>query len=397
MLQNHTVVAGGAVGVSMGDPAGLAAVRKEFPTVPALAGEVYPGWLTHWGDAAFAPPFELSDTLRGFMDGGLSFNIYPLHGGTNFGFHSCGNANDQTGRYRAQVTSYDFAAPITEQGVATDRYQTYRSVLASCLPTPPPAVPAAIPTITPPAVTPKPYASLWDNLPAPIPTEHPQPMEMFGQNTGFILYRKQVTDYAGGSLDAQKVHDYATVFVDQHHVGGFSRTLIPDDMAANLNLTNNNDPLVLAKTSAVDATLDILVEGLGRSDFGHLIVDRKGITDTVSLASKQLTGWQAFTLPMDEHFMAQLRPIVHNGSQPGLFFRATLDLDRLGDTYLDMSNWTKGVVWVNGVNLGRYWALGPQVRFYCPAPFLRRGRNEITVFDLHQTQAKPISFAHTLH
>ncbi|HLX03788.1 MAG TPA: beta-galactosidase, partial [Trinickia sp.] len=80
----------------------------------------------------------------------------------------------------------------------------------------------------------------------------------------------------------------------------------------------------------------------------------------------------------------------------GLFFRAMVSLDTVGDTYLDMSHWTKGMVWVNGRNLGRYWNMGPQRRLYCPAPWLREGENVVTIFDLHQIEAKPVELARTL-
>ena len=397
--QNHTNVTGGAIALSGGDPGSIAAARKAFPTVPAMAGEVYPGWLTHWGDSAFPQPSDLSGTIKGFMDGGLSFNLYMVHGGTSFGFYAGANADDLSGDYQPDVTSYDYSAPITEQGLPTAQYQTYRKLISGYLRTPPPPMPAPISTITPPAVTPTAFASLWDNLPAPVAATDPQPMEMYGQNSGFILYRRRMPGYAAGSLDIRWVHDYATVFLDQHYMGGFSRTLIPDAVATALNVTNNNDPLTLGTPSGIGTspTLDILVEGLGRTNFGHALVDRKGILETVALASQQLTGWQTFPLPMDEEFVAGLKPIIHNGSRPGIFFKAVLRLSTVGDTYLDLSNWTKGVVWVNGVNLGRYWQIGPQKRLYCPAPLLRGGRNEIVVFDLHQTTPKPVSFARTLH
>jgi len=387
--QNHSNVAGGAIALSGGDAPSIAAARKAFPAVPAMAGEVYPGWLTHWGDKDFAGPSDISQDLKAFMAGGLSFNLYMVHGGTSFGFYAGANANDLSGGYQPDITSYDYAAPITEQGVATPRYHAYRDLIAGYLKTTLPPIPDPKPTIAPAPVTPAVHASVWDNLPPAVESAVPQPFEMLGQSYGFALYRTKIA--GTGSLDIRWVHDYATVFVDGHYQGGLSRPLIPDAEAKKLNVTNNNAPLALTTSGT---TLDILVEGMGRTNYGQAIVDRKGILESASLQGNQLTGWQIFPLPMDD--IGALKPVVTDPSRPGLFFRAVLTLDRVGDTYLDLSGWTKGVVWVNGNNLGRYWEIGPQYRLYCPASWLRPGANEILVFDLHQTTPQPISFARTL-
>jgi beta-galactosidase len=385
--QNHTNVAGGAIALSGGDAPSIAKARAEYPNVPAMAGEVYPGWLTHWGDPTFqGTDSDVSGDLAAFMQQGLSFNLYVIHGGTSFGFYAGANANNLSGNYQPDITSYDYAAPITEQGGAGPRYDTYRDLIAGYVPALPP-VPAPVPTITHGSVLPRPYASVWHNLPAAITAATPQPMEMHGQNSGFVLYRTRLAG-KGGRLDIRWVHDYATVFVDGEYVGGFSRTLIPGDVSTALNVTNNNAPLDIP----AGQTLEILVEGLGRTNYGHALVDRKGILEAVYVDGAELTDWQLFRLPLDD--LCSVRPSRDN--RPGQFFRASIDVPKVGDTYVDLSGWTKGVVWVNGHNLGRYWAIGPQHRLYCPAPWLRRGPNEVVVFDLHQTDPQPITFERTL-
>ncbi|RDI65833.1 beta-galactosidase [Nocardia pseudobrasiliensis] len=404
---NHSNVSGGAIALSGGDAASIAQARRAFPDVPAMAGEVYPGWLTHWGDPGFqGGGSDISADLKAFMDKGLSFNIYVIHGGTSFGFFAGANADDLSGHYQPDITSYDYSAPITEQGVATARYHSYRSLIAGYLPAPLPEIPAPVPTLDKTTCVPKPFASVWDNLPAALPAERtvrPQPFEMYGQNFGFALYRLTLHDYSGGKLDIQWVHDYATVFLNGKYSGGFSRTRIPDAVARALHVTNDNAPLGLQDPAAVgDApVLDILVEGMGRTNFGHALVDRKGILRTVALRdagrlSGELTGWQMYLLPMDEAYVAALRPKLSDPARPGVFFEATVALDKPADTYLDMSRWTKGFVYVNGRNLGRYWQIGPQQRLYCPAPWLRKGQNRIVIFDQHLTRAQPITFERTL-
>ncbi|WKX73815.1 beta-galactosidase [Streptomyces sp. XD-27] len=400
---NHTNVPGGAIGLSDGDAAAIADCRRAFPAVPAFVGESWAGWFTAWGDSTFGGiGKDKSAVLRGLMAARLSFNIYMIHGGTSFGYWAGANADNDGRSYTPDITSYDYSAAITEQGRPTARYTAYRDLIADSLGGALPSVPAPVPTISPAPVTPAAYASLWDNLPAPLPpsrTVEAQPMESYGQNSGFILYRRVLSGYSGGTLTVSGVHDYATVFLDGAYQGGLSRPAVSPSYAAPLKVTDGSTLNLGAATA--DPTLDILVEGLGRVNFGHAIVDRKGITGQVSLSGAgplngPLTRWQTYSLPVDEKFVAALRPTISDPDKGGIFFRATLTLDKIGDTYLDMSGWTKGVVWVNGRNLGRYWSMGPQQRLYCPAPWLRVGRNQITVLDLHQTTARAIGFATAL-
>jgi beta-galactosidase len=127
-------------------------------------------------------------------------------------------------------------------------------------------------------------------------------------------------------------------------------------------------------------------------NFGHGLIDRKGITQQVSLAGKPLTTWQTYALPVDEAYVAKLKATISDPNRPGIFFRTTFTLTTAADTFLDMTGWTHGLVWVNGNNLGRYWKIGPQERLFCPAPWLKAGTNEIVVLDLHQLTPAPIGF-----
>jgi beta-galactosidase len=228
-------------------------------------------------------------------------------------------------------------------------------------------------------------------------------MEMHGQNSGLILYQKKVSHFAGGRLNIDAVHDYATVHLDQRYAGGFSRTKLVPAIARPLKLVEKGGVVSLPASANADSTLDVLVEAMGRINYGRVPVDRKGICSSVALQgedgqAQELLDWNTFLLPLDRPFIEALRPTTspQNRQRPGCFFKLVLKLDRLGDTYIDMRAWTKGVVWVNGHNLGRYWRLGPQTRLYCPAPWLRHGRNEIVIFDLHQTRASALTLERTL-
>ncbi len=413
LRQNRSTVTGGAIALSNGNAVQIEAVRNAFPFVPAMAGEVYPGWLTHWGDRAFqGTSVDLSGTLDEFMRKELSFNLYVIHGGTSFGFYAGANVDADTGEYQPDITSYDYAAPISEQGVATASYMKYRSIMARYLSTPLPDVPAPVATISVMdgnsvrRLMPRRYASLWDNLPAALPladTVHPQPFEMYGQAFGFVLYRKKLERYAGGALDIGDVHDYATVCIGDQYAGAVSRANVPRHLALPLRVVQRERLAlpVASSTRQAGAMLEILVEGMGRVNYGHAMIDRKGLIDpvvykNVSGASERLKNWEVVLLPMDSAFIENLRPVCSNPNKPGIFFVATLSIDAVGDVYLDMTEWIKGVVWVNGRNLGRYWNIGPQMRLYCPGPWLKAGDNTVLIFDLHQTEAKPVSLASSL-
>ncbi len=356
------------------------------PNVPSFCSELYPGWLTHWGEKWHRPDVgELKKDVKWLMDNKKSFNFYVIHGGTNFGYWAGANAfaHDQ---YQPDVTSYDYDAPINEMGQATPKYYEMRKILANYLPANQklPYVPAPMPVIEIPEISLNETAAVWDNLPEAINSPQPKPMEMFGQKGGFILYRTKLIGHKKGKLRITELHDYATVFVDGKYVGKLDRA-----KAENI--------IELPESKTENPQLDILVEGMGRLNFAEYMIDRKGITDRVSLNGMTLMNWDIFTLPFDAEYLKTLNFSTTNSTHPGNFFKGEFELANLGDTYIDMTNWQKGVVWVNGHNLGRYWNIGPQFQLYCPAPWLKKGTNEIVIFDLHQLEPKTVKGIKTMN
>jgi beta-galactosidase len=398
LRENHSMVSGGAIALSGGDAADIKAVRSEYPDVPAMCGELYPGWLTHWGESSFqGTDVDVSSILREIMANNFSFNMYVIHGGTNFGFTA--GANTDKDAYQPDITSYDYAAPITEQGVPTPMYFKYRKLIGDMLNVSLPDVPKPIATLvlnhTGPWIA-RPFASIWDNLPEPISAEQPQTFEVLGQHSGFILYRKSLTGRVSGNLSVPQLHDYGMVYLDGAYTGGFSRATLPENIASSHKIVSRGKSLRL-DSKRENSSLDILVEAMGRVNYGPKLVDRKGIVGAVHLQrrggrTEKLTDWKMYRLPLDDQFITGLKPGNTSGKKGGLFFKLTLNLDQVGDAYLDMHRWVKGVVWVNGHNLGRYWQIGPQQRLYCPAPWFKLGENEILIFDLHQLHAESISF-----
>ena len=357
----------------------FAEATKANPNVPSFCSELYPGWLTHWGEKWQRPDTaSLIKDVKWLMDNKKSFNFYVIHGGTNFGYWAGANAFSPT-EYQPDVTSYDYDAPINEIGQATPKYITLRNLLAKYMPAKQklPAIPAPMPVIEIPEISFTSSASVWDNLPEAILTAQPKPMEMFGQKAGFILYRTSLIGHKKGKLRITELHDYATIFVDGKYVGKLDRT-----KAENI--------IELPASTSANPQLDILVEGMGRINFAEYMIDRKGITERVSLNGMTLMNWQVFTLPFNETYVENLKFTPKASSQPGNFFKAEFQLTATGDTYIDVSQWEKGLVWVNGHNLGRYWNIGPQKELYCPAPWLKKGKNEIVVFDMHLLIPKTI-------
>jgi len=369
-----------AIGLDPGtNEENFAEATKANPNVPSFCSELYPGWLTHWGEKWQRPDTaSLMSDVKWLMDHKKSFNFYVIHGGTNFGYWAGANSFSPT-QYQPDVTSYDYDAPINEMGQATPKYYALRNILAKYLPEKQklPAVPASNPVIEIPEIKLTASASVWDNLPEAIRAPQPKPMEMFGQKGGFILYRTKLIGYKKGKLRITELHDYATIFVDGKYIGKLDRA-----KAENI--------IELPASTSENPQLDILVEGMGHINFAEYMIDRKGITERVSLNGTTLMDWQIFTLPFDEAYLSNLKYSKTEVIQPGTFFKGEFELSATGDTYLDVSQWEKGVVWINGHNLGRYWNIGPQKQLYCPAPWLKKGKNELIIFDLHQINPKPV-------
>ena len=377
-------VNGAAIGLDSGGNDGdFAVAAKHNPNVPVFSSETYPGWLTHWKEKWQKPDTnDLKKDIEYLLQHKRSFNLYVIHGGTNFGFTAGANAFSAT-QFQPDITSYDYDAPINEQGNATPKYHMLRNLISQYVSYKIPAVPAPIKTITIPPVTFTALTSIWKELPAAIASAQPRAMEYYNQNQGLILYRTKLIGHKSGNLTITEPHDFAMIFLN----GKLIDTIHRD---------GGRWTIKLPKTDVKDPQLDILVEGMGHINFAQYMIDRKGITDRVTLNGMTLMGWQTYLLPMDEQFVSALKPKYPEGFNNGMFFKANFDLQKTGDTYFDMSKYSRGIVYVNGHNLGRFWNVGPQQRLYCPAGWLKKGANEIIVFDLLQNVAVTVEGKTTL-
>jgi len=350
------------------DPAGnFAKLRKLQPTGPLICSEFYPGWFDTWGQRHhFGNTERYLQDLKYMLEAGGSFSIYMAHGGTTFGLWSgCDRP------FKPDTSSYDYDAPISEAGWATPKFFQTRELFAKhllpgeTLPNPP----EANAVIAFPPIELKEVAPLFANLPHAMHDETPRNMEAYDQGYGCILYRTKAPAGSATMLEAAAIGDFGYVFLDGRRVGVLDR--------------RRPKAQVLLPERARDSQLDILVEPMGRVNFGSEMADRKGLIAPVKLGGQTLKGWDLFRLPLDDQMLGALQFRVVRAEAPGpAFWRCALALDRAGDTFLDLRHWGKGDVWVNGRCLGRFWNIGPTQTAYVPGYWLRPGTNEIVILDL---------------
>ncbi|HTL29828.1 MAG TPA: glycoside hydrolase family 35 protein [Tepidisphaeraceae bacterium] len=344
----------------------IGALRAFRSNQPAMCGEFWCGWFDAWGKPRQGnASTAMTADVKWMLENDASFNIYMLHGGTNFGFTSGANFYDD---YQPQVTSYDYWAPLDEAGRPQPKYWAVRELLAKYQRdgAPLPDVPPPTKIIAIPGIRLTESASLFDNLPDPIASAAPRSMEQYGQNSGLILYRTNIAGLTSRKLKVVEPRDYAKIYVDGKEVATLDRRLKQTDAE-----------LPVRKIE----TLDILIDSTGRVNYGPKMLDRKGITERVVLDKLTLMDWRIYPLPMDAKQLASLKYGTDDIAGPA-FHRGTFEVTETGDTFLDLRGWRKGAVWINGHNLGRFWHIGPQQTLYCPGVWLERGSNEIVVFDL---------------
>lgn len=348
-------------------------LKEARPETPLMCSEFWSGWFDHWGRKHETRPAKsMVQGIKDMLDRNISFSLYMAHGGTTFGHW--GGANNPS--YSAMCSSYDYDAPISEPGWTTDKYFQLRDLLKNYLPAGEqlPEIPEAFPVIEIPEVEFTQVAPLFSNLPEAKESMDIQPMEAFDQGWGTILYRTTLQGPVenGTTMKITEVHDWAQVFADGKLLARLDRRR--GEFALQLP--------VLKKGTRID----ILVEAMGRVNFDESIHDRKGITEKVELVrgkqSAKLKNWTVYSFPVDYSFVQDKR--YKNGTAQTMpaYYRTTFRLDKVGDTFLDMSTWGKGMIWVNGLAIGRFWEIGPQQTLFMPGCWLKEGENEVIVLDL---------------
>ena len=351
------------------------------PNAPQMCSEFWSGWFDKWGARhETRPAKDMVEGMDEMLSKGISFSLYMTHGGTSFGHWAGANSPG----FAPDVTSYDYDAPINEYGHATPKFWELRKMMAKYndgkkLP----AVPKApMPIITIPKFELKTFAEL---LLAPGKEERGalKTFEEMDMGWGMMLYSTTLPDIPTQSVLTAEMHDFAQVFIDGEYIGKVDRV-------------KNEKSLTLPPVKKGQKLL-ILVEGMGRINFGRAIKDFKGIIGDVSISAevdnnevtwKPREWWQCATDDSYETAVNTLRLTANSNinkatekSKRG-YYRGYFNLKKVGDTFLNFETWGKGQVWVNGHAMGRIWSIGPQQTLYVPGCWLKKGMNEIIVLDI---------------
>ncbi|WP_020496248.1 glycoside hydrolase family 35 protein [Sciscionella marina] len=355
----------------------FAKLREIQPHGPLWCSEFWDGWFDSWGQPREqGDPQKFADNIERILAQGASVNLYMAAGSTNFGWGAGADADNPEKAYRAVVTSYDYAAPVSESGEITAKFHAFRAAIAKHAPVPNEPLPPTPKRMAPQTVRVAESANLFDQLDSlaerrELPT--PLAMERLGQTNGLVHYRTKIQGPQRKTpIAIEGFGDRALVFCDGKPLGVLDR--------------NKPGQTLETAVGSPSSTLDILVDANGRLNFTHKLLDPKGIFGDVLFGDQILMDWQAWPLALDDLSRVRFRRGAVSGVGP-TFHRAHARVGSPADGFVGLPGWTKGLVWLNGFLLGRYWNVGPQQTLYAPAPLWRSGRNELIVLELHQAGA----------
>ena len=363
------------------------------PNAPKMCSEFWSGWFDKWGARHETRPSK--DMVAGMdemLSKGISFSLYMTHGGTSFGHWAGANSPG----FAPDVTSYDYDAPINEYGQATPKFFELREMMTKYQDGKKmPAIPKSpAPIITVPTFELNEFAGIDNGIVKTVESRDILSMEDLDMGWGSMKYSTLLPEILGESvLTLTECHDYAQVFIDRKFVGKIDRV--------------KNEKSIRIPAVRKGAVLTILIEAMGRINFGRAIKDYKGITKEVTIQSVvdghivswNLKNWKISTLPDDYDNAvkalneAKTNVNIQNGI-PGKagYYRGYFNLKKTGDTFLNFEAFGKGQVYVNGHPMGRIWRIGPQQTLYIPGCWLKKGRNEVIVLDVVGPKTAPICF-----
>ncbi len=347
---------------------------------PLMCMEFWNGWFDAWGEEHHTTsPEKANAELEELLKRG-SVNFYMFEGGTNFGFMSGRNGGSKT----ADVTSYEYDAPLTEDGQLTEKYRLFKETIAKYAKT------RTVPITT--EIKRKEYGkiscsaktdlfSVLDKISEPVQSLFPVTMEEIGQNYGYILYRTNVKpNETVEEIRLEGASDRVQCYIDRGYIG----TLFAENIWEKLEL----------KRDEHGGTLDLLCENIGRENFGTgLENQRKGISQGVKINDHRQFGFNIYPLPLDEKQVEKIGFSCGYSENIPAFYKFEFDVDEPCDTFLDTDGFGKGCAFINGFNLGRFWEIGPQKRLYIPAPLLKKGKNTIIIFETEGKASNEIFLA----
>jgi beta-galactosidase len=366
-------------------------LKEVRPNSPLMCSEFWSGWFDKWG--ARHETRSAKDMVAGLdemLSKGISFSLYMTHGGTSFGHWAGANSPG----FAPDVTSYDYDAPINEYGQATPKYYELRNMMQKYSDKKLPAVPKPVaPVITVPKFELKEFAPLVYGCGGLETGEDVNDLtfEYADMGWGTMFYTVALPEIPVSSTLTFEGHDYAQVFVNDTFVGKTDR--VKNEKTVTLPAVKKGDKLT------------ILVEAMGRINFGRAIKDFKGIVGDVKIETAldnnevcyTLKGWEKWCIPDDyevavkalnsfagkekDEYHANFKNEVKAWGNRG-YYRGYFNLKKVGDTFLNFETWGKGQVYVNGHAMGRIWAIGPQQTLFVPGCWLKKGQNEIIVLDV---------------
>lgn len=377
------------------DPEGRFAVRDElFPNTPRMCMEMWNGWFDTWGDDFHhtTSAENYSATVDKMLEMG-SLNMYMFIGGTNFGFSSGANHNE---KFMPTVTSYDYDALLTECGDVTEKYFAIRKVIQKHTDAVLPSVPKNRKKFVYGKVYFSEKAKLFDNINKisnAVVSKVPKAMEYYGYGYGYTCYQTVLKrDYENACLSFETIGDRALIYIGENCIG---------------NVYINEPPYRIEFSAKKGEVLTILCENMGRCNFGPKMMRKKGIDGRLLIDNVIHFGWNVFPLPMTNlnelqfnSFEVEKNGVCENAAHSGLhdysssyspsFYKAKFVINENPlDTFLKTDNFKKGFVIINGFNLGRYWEVGPQKTLYVPSCVLKRGENEIVLFESDGIKGEP--------
>lgn len=336
---------------------------------PLMCGEFWVGWFDHWGNGGHMRG-NLEESCKDLDDmirlGNV--NIYMFEGGTNFGFMNGSNYYDEL---TPDVTSYDYDALLTEDGQITEKYRRYQEIIKKYAPVPEVKLTTKIERKAYGELKCEAKTSLFsviDDISTPVKSKFPVSMERLDQSYGYILYRSKLSNEDKiRAFRIWEANDRANIFIDEEpKLVLYDHELLKDQKVEWDDCLNKD--------------LDILVENMGRVNFGpRMEHQRKGIDQCVQINGHMHNDWEIYTLPLTNTEKIDFTKEYKEGTPS--FYKFSFDVTEPGDTFLDFEGFGKGCAFLNGFNLGRYWEIGPQKRLYIPAPLLKKGRNEIIMFE----------------
>lgn len=373
---------------------------KDFPNDgPNMCGEFWCGWFDHWRDKHHTRnAADIAKEVKDFLDIDANFNFYMFHGGTNFGFTA--GANFTPGcPYEPTVTSYDYCALLNEWGDYTPAYHEVRKLLCEKQGIEPGELPPSPELQSIGKVKLTEGASLFENLDN-IGEKHrsavPEGMEYYGQNFGMIYYETVLSGkYDMSPVSIKDVHDFGYVYFDGKQKAFIDRTkyTVPNKVSLkNLILKKSpEDNSVIMKALDGDRKIGVLVDTMGRVNYGARMLDRKGISD-IYIGNQRQMGFDVWTLPLDN--LENLKYSDKYDKNEPVFLKGTFKTDSKADCFVHLDGFEKGYVFVNGFNLGRFWAVGPQKSLYLPGALLKE-ENEIIVLSLNGFSTPEVSILDT--